>query len=124
MKNNPFLILLTTRNISLGARWLLYVCILSSSLCMVASAKPAEDQKYDFDIPSQGIESALSLLAEKTSTMLLFPYETVQLEESRPVKGKCTLNEALSTMLQGTSLSGDLTNGGVITISELSLIHI
>ena len=85
---------------------------------MVASAKPAEDQKYDFDIPSQGIESALSLLAEKTSTMLLFPYETVQLEESRPVKGKCTLNEALSTMLQGTSLSGDLTNGGVITISE------
>lgn len=82
-------------------------------------ATKADDNKvFDFDIPSQGIESALSQLAEKTDAMLLFPYETVQLEKSRPVTGTCTLNEALSTMLQGTSLKGDLTKGGVITISQ------
>ena len=73
---------------------------------------------YDFNIPSQGIESALNLLAERTNAMLLFPYETVQLEESNPVAGKCTLNEALLVMLEGTSLRGDLTEGGVITISQ------
>ena len=81
-------------------------------------SKADEDTVYDFDIPSQEIESALSLLAEKTSVMLLFPYESVQLEKSNSVNGSCTLNEALSTMLQGTSLTGDLTEGGVITISQ------
>ena len=103
---------------SLGARWVLCVFILSSSFCYVASVQAAKGQKYEFNIPGQGIESALSQLAEQTSTMLLFPYETVQLEESKPVVGNCTLYEALSTMLRGTGLNGDLTKGGVITISQ------
>lgn len=84
----------------------------------MSSAKAGKNDVYDLNIPSQGIESALSLLAERTSAMLLFPYETVQLEKSNPVAGQCTLNEALSIMLQGTSLKGDLTEGGVITISQ------
>lgn len=89
-----------------------------SVACLLMGATKAEYSKvYDFDIPSQGIESALSLLTEKASVMLLFPYETVQLELSKAVTGKCTLSEALATMLHGTGLKGDLTEGGVITIS-------
>ena len=84
----------------------------------MGTSKAEDGEVYDLDIPSQGIESALSLLAEKTSAMLLFPYETVQLEKSKSVVGKCTVNEALSIMLHGTSLTGDLTEGGVITISQ------
>lgn len=84
----------------------------------MSSAKAEKNRVYDFDIPKQGIESALNTLAGITSTLLLFPYETVQLEESNPVIGRCTLNEALSVMLHGTSLRGGLTESGVITISQ------
>ena len=80
--------------------------------------KAEENTVYDFKIPRQGIESALNILASKTGKSLLFPYETVQLEESNPVFGSCTLNDALYQMLHGTSLRGDLTEGGVITISQ------
>ena len=92
-----------------------FVCVTSF---LVDVARANDEELYEFDIPSQEIESALSSLAEKTSAMLLFPYETVQLEKSNPVNGRCTLNDALSIMLQGTSLAGDLTEGGVITISQ------
>ena len=85
---------------------------------MMSAANAENTKTYDFNIPSQDIESALSTLAEQTSAMLLFPYETVQLEQSNPVVGTCTINDALLIMLQGTSLAGDLTEGGVITISQ------
>ncbi|MBX2849246.1 MAG: TonB-dependent receptor plug domain-containing protein [Acidiferrobacterales bacterium] len=84
----------------------------------VGASKADSNEVFELDIPSQRIESALSELAEKTNSMLLFPYETVQLERSKPVSGVCTLNEALSIMLHDTSLRGDLTAGGVITISQ------
>ncbi len=81
-------------------------------------AKAEQKEVFDFNIPRQGIESALNALAGSTSKLLLFPYETVQLEESNPVVGRCTLTDALSVMLQGTGLRGDLTESGVITISQ------
>ena len=101
-----------------SVRRLCYVMFVCVTGFLMGASKADENSLYEFDIPSQEIESALSLLAEKTGVMLLFPYETVQLEKSNPVDGECTLNEALSTMLQGTSLTGDLTEGGVITISQ------
>ena len=106
------------RNKNPNNRWFCHTLIVSVA-CLFMDATKADNSKlYDIDIPSQGIESALSQLAEETDAMLLFPYETVQLEKSKPVTGKCTLNEALSIMLQDTSLTGDLTKGGVITISQ------
>ncbi len=106
------------RNKSPSARWFCLTLVWSVAWLLVGTSKADDSTVYDFDIPSQGIESALSLLAEKTATMLLFPYETVQLEKSKPVTGQCTLNDALSIMLQETGLKGDLTEGGVITISQ------
>ncbi len=84
---------------------------------LMGATKVDKEQLYDFDIPSQSIESALNMLATQASVLLLFPYETVQQEKSNTVAGTCTVNEALSVMLQGTSLKGGLTESGVITIS-------
>lgn len=106
------------RNNNPSTRWLCLTLILSVAGMLVGAAKADNSDVFDIDIPSQRIESALSQLAEKTNAMLLFPYETVQLEKSKPVAGKCTLNEALSIMLKDTGLKGDLTEGGVITISQ------
>ena len=109
------------RSVCLRARQFVVTLILSLSFCLMSSAKTVKNEVYELNIPSQEIESALSLLAERTSALLLFPYETVQLEKSNPVVGKCTLDQALSIMLQGTSLKGDLTESGVITISQNNL---
>ena len=103
---------------SASTKWFYVTLVKGLTYCVFSSANANEGALYDFNIPSQGIESALGVLAERTSTMLLFPYETVKLEESHPVSGTCTLNEALSVMLQGTGLRGALTEGGVITISQ------
>ena len=106
------------RNRNPSTRWGYRTVVISAMCLLVGAAKADDSAVYDFDIPSQGIESALNLLTEKTSAMLLFPYETVQLEKSNSVFGTCTLKEALFTMLQGTGLKGDLTEGGVITIAK------
>ena len=115
----PFWLIM--RSVCLRARQFVVTLILSLSFCLMSSAKTVKNEVYELNIPSQEIELALSLLAERTSALLLFPYETVQLEKSNPVVGKCTLDQALSIMLQGTSLKGDLTESGVITISQNNL---
>jgi len=115
----PFRLIM--RSIYLKTQKLCFMLVLSLVLHFMSAANAASDNKvYELDIPSQGIESALNLLAEKTNALLLFPYETVQLEKSNPIMGQCTLDQALAIMLQGTSLKGDLTKSGVITISQKS----
>ena len=106
------------RSTRAGARRFFSRFIIGLPFYWSVSALAAQDEVYDFNIPSQGIESALSVLAERTNAMLLFPYETVQLEKSNPITGRCTLNDALTVMLHGTGVKGDLTEGGVITISQ------
>ena len=107
------------RSKALSVRWVFCVLVTFATSSHWSIAKAGDNEVYELDIPSQEIESALSLLAQKTDAMLLFPYETVQLEKSNSVTGSCTLNEALSIILQGTSLTGGLTEGGVITISPI-----
>jgi len=109
---------LTMRGWSASARWFHYILVVSLLCCLMSLAKAEENKVYDFNIQRQGIESALNALAGSTGKLLLFPYETVQLEKSNPVVGRCTVNDALLVMLHGTSLRGDLTEGGVITISQ------
>ena len=85
------------RNKNPSARWFCFTLVWSVAWLLVGTTKADNSNVYDFDIPSQGIESALSQLAEQTSTMLLFPYDTVQFEKSKPVIGSCTLNDDLIT---------------------------
>jgi len=118
MGRQPIALSLTMRGWSASARWFHCILILGLLCSLTSIAKAEQKEVFDFNIPRQGIESALNELAGSTSKLLLFPYETVQLEESNPVVGRCTLTDALSVMLQGTGLRGDLTESGVITISQ------
>lgn len=64
--------------------------------CLMSLAQAEENEVVDFNIPRQGIESALGTLAGSTGKLLLFPYENIELEKSNPVVGKRILNNTLS----------------------------
>lgn len=90
------------------------VCILLIS-SLVATAQEAG--RYQFNIESQNVAQALRELANATGNQLLFPYDLVEALESNAVSGRYTLEDALMIMLDGTSLSGQLTNDGVILVT-------
>ena len=96
--------------------------MLSVVLLLSFTAKADQPREHEFDIPQQGIETALSTLATQAGALLLFPYDLVQPVDSKPVSGRYTVEDALAILLEGTGLTGGLTEGGVITISRAGAI--
>lgn len=83
----------------------------------IAEAEEPNDKRYTLNIPSAEIETALFALAQATGRSLIIPSERIADARSNALKGSYTLLEALSVMLEGTSLTGGLTESGVIAIS-------
>ena len=73
---------------------------------------------YSFDIPAQKVEDALSQLAQQTGHQLLFSYPLVDALDSSAVQGTHTVTRALQQLLQNTTLSGRLTERGVIIVTD------
>ncbi|HAW14878.1 MAG TPA: hypothetical protein DCW37_06710, partial [Cellvibrionales bacterium] len=74
-------------------------------------------QVYDINIPEQGLASALTQLSEQTNVQVLFTYHLVKNRRANAVFGTLTLQQAMNNLLQGSGLSGGLSNKGVLTIS-------
>ena len=104
------------------ASWTRGVLMLGVVLLLSFTAKADHVREYEFDIPQQGIETALSTLATQAGALLLFPYDLVQPVDSKPVSGRYTVEDALAILLEGTGLTGGLTEGGVVTISRVGAI--
>jgi iron complex outermembrane receptor protein len=102
------------------AFWALFVLTLGIALLLAGAARADQVREYDFNIPRQNVEAALNELATQADTLLLFPYDPVQPVSSNPVIGMYTVEDALGILLQDTGLTGGLTEGGVITISQLA----
>ena len=71
----------------------------------------------DVDIARSELGDAAAALAHSCNVSLLYPFDLAQTRGINPVRGRYSVPEALSIMLRGTSLTGDLTGSGVITIS-------
>jgi iron complex outermembrane recepter protein len=94
------------------------VLMLSISVSVAAGGNLDSLKRYRFDIPKQSVDKALGQLATQIDALLLFPYDQVISVDANPVKGLYSIEKALGILLQGTGLSGDLTDGGVIAISR------
>ena len=105
-----------------SASWTRGVLMLGVVLLLSFTAKADQPREHEFDIPQQGIETALSTLATQAGALLLFPYDLVQPVDSKPVSGRYTVEDALAILLEGTGLTGGLTEGGVITISRAGAV--
>lgn len=96
---------------------------ISKAACIVAlilasATSVAEDAtQYELNIAPQNIEQALRQLAEITGKELLFLFDQMESLESEQISGTYTIEDALAIILENTSLSGELTQDGVILIT-------
>lgn len=97
---------------------MIVVVLLTFAMPLLANDQQAcASTRYDFNVNSQGIEEALSELAQQAGCQLLFSYDVVELQKSKQVVGRYDIGSALAILLEGTVLSGRLTEYGVIVIT-------
>ena len=98
------------------ARALAWMLLGYCGLCFSAQTAEATET-YLLDIPVLPVEQALAQLAAATGRQLLFSYRLVDSLNSSGVSGEHTVDSALDVLLEGTGLSGSLTERGVILIT-------
>ena len=86
------------------------------ALIMVSPGVLAQEPLHDIDIPSLNAAEALNELAEQTGAVMLFPYDLVVNRQANAVVGRFTLTGALEAILEGSGLSGGLSDRRVVQI--------
>lgn len=101
-----------------------YLCLILlamlpfySGLAISSEKNLSNDRRYNIDVSSQNAAEALNLLAKQTGAILLFSYDEAEVRKTHSVYGRYSLMEALKILLQGSGLSSDLSEKGVLTIS-------
>ena len=100
------------------------ICKLALCLIVLALAPQwaiAEDDetKFQFGITGGGLERVLEEVREQTGSDVLYSYDLIDVDGVNAVNGSYTIGEALELMLQGTGLSGSLTESGMIVITRI-----
>ncbi|MGF1543050.1 MAG: TonB-dependent receptor plug domain-containing protein [Parvularculaceae bacterium] len=83
-------------------------------------ARVEDARVYEFDIPAKNAEAALKEIARLTRHSLLFRTTAIEHTTTNALSGRYALAEAMGRLFEGTSLSGDLTENGVITVALAS----
>lgn len=84
---------------------------------MPAWGQNANDQ-YEFSIKGGALGRAVESVRDLTNIEFLYSFDLVNVDGIKPVNGRYTVSEALEIMLQGTGLSGGLTERGMIVITR------
>lgn len=92
----------------------LVACLL---LTIFSGVTRADEPVYDLDIPAMNAAEALNRFAEQTGAIMLFPYDLASARQANAVTGRYTLLKGLNLLLQGTGLSGGLSDKRVVSIS-------
>jgi hypothetical protein len=79
----------------------------------------ASDQKIQFDIPAQPLDSALEAYMQATGLQVLYPSELATSRRSSPVTGQLTSRGAIEMLLSGTDLTIHYTADGAFTVRPL-----
>lgn len=75
-----------------------------------------DTERHFVEIPKLNAAQSLTLLAEQTGALFLFPYDIAEAHLASPVKGKYTISEALNVVLENSGLASGLSTDGVIEI--------
>ncbi len=96
---------------------LLLCLIISANAPMADAAGSESDPVYAIDIPALNAAEALNRLADQTGAVFLFPYDLAAGRQANAVVGRYTLMDALELLLEGSGLSGGLSDKHAIQIS-------
>lgn len=88
-----------------------------ATLAVVAAGTAVAQEKYEINIPAASAADAIRSLSFQTGHSVLFQTEDVGTVTTNAIKGQMTLREAMDRLFEGTTLSGGLTDSGIITIS-------
>lgn len=88
------------------------------TLTMLAAAFAYADEMVQFSIPSQSLSSAIQKLSEQSGVQILYPEDAVAELKSEELKGSHTVQEALTTLLQGSGLQFDYTSPDTIVVKR------
>ena len=96
------------------------VSTLCAAVLLMSAAQAKPQQAYDIELPAQSVAAAQDGLSKQTGVPVLFPYDLAKDRKANPVAGRYTLLEALALLLDGTGLSGGLSEKSVLMISPKS----
>src|SRR5262249_55422136 len=83
-----------------------------------AQAQPpaARSQTFEFDVPAQLLGKAISRLASQANLQVLYNDSEPSKVEAPAVKGRMTVDEALSRLLAGSGYTYQYVRPGIITL--------
>ena len=91
-------------------------CIGAVYVAMAGAAYAEEE--FEFQIPAQPVAEAAKLLSYQSGHSVLFQTDQLGTRKSTALSGNYALENAIDALLQGAGLNGDLTESGVIVISQ------
>ena len=97
---------------------LLNFCFLILNVEAKENKKVSE--KYEFNIQVQPLSTSLNKLSDIAKISFLFPYHLVEYKKGNSIQGNYTVEQALSVLLNGTNLEGELSNDRAFLIKPLS----
>ncbi len=100
--------------LSIGDAW------LREAYAQGAQPQNAKAQAASFNIPPQGLGSALTSFADRAGLKLLFPSDLVAGRTTSGVSGSMSRQQALSRLLAGTGLTYRFTSSNTVTIIDPS----
>ncbi len=105
----------------IGVRILVVLWLsIAHALIVVADVTEGSDKHYSLDIPQATAEQAIKTLSRQTGYPVIFQSADVTDINTRPLKGRYTLKQALTELFKGTALAAGLSRREVITISRQS----
>lgn len=101
-----------------------FIVISFLSFMLFGQSVTAQDRtkingKYQFNIPVQSLSLSLNKLSDIAKISFLFPYDLVEKKEGNSVQGRYTTQQALTILLRGTNLEGELSGKGAFLIKPL-----
>lgn len=98
--------------------WLFLASIGSITLSYTAHAE--RHPRYEFDIKSQPVGSAIVEFAAQRDLNIVFLTKLAKAQNANELKGKYTLSDALITLFKGTDLRASITNNRLIKIEKIA----
>src|SRR3546814_4419878 len=99
-------------------------CLLAASAAplaiapfAVAAAQEAQGAPVDIRISSGSLSSALMALGREAKVQIVFTPDSVEGRKSKGVRGRMTVDAALTRLLDGSGLSFRKVNGGSYVVS-------
>lgn len=98
--------------------WSKRISFFAIALCLSCSKIYADETKFDLNIERQALGDALIEISKRMDRPFFIRISLVEGIKSNELKGSYTFADALSALLKGTGLKGELTDAGQIRITR------